>query len=53
MLPNLFKFFVVLQEEGEVLVGDVDVAVAAVLSVLLDRRAAAGERVLVHFVLDL
>ena len=53
ILPDLLQLFVVREEEGQVLVGDVDVAVAAVLSVLLHSRAAAGVSVLVDLVLDL
>ena len=39
------ELFVIFQEEGQVLVGDVDVAVPTLLSVLLQCRAATGERV--------
>ncbi len=53
ILPDLLQLFVVREEEGQVLVGDVDVAVAAVLSMLLHGRAAAGVSVLVDLVLDL
>lgn len=50
---NTLQFSVVLQEEGEILEGDVDLGVAAQLTVELHGLLATGESVLVDFVLDL
>lgn len=52
-LSDLLQSLVILKKEGEILEGDVDVAVAALLAVLLLGVAAARERVLVDLCLDL
>ena len=47
-LSNLLEALIVVEEEGEVLVGDVHFAVAALFPVLLNCLLATAERVLVN-----
>jgi len=51
-LPHLSESFVVLEEEGEVLIGDVDITVAPLGTVLFYRGAAPRERIVVDLVFD-
>ena len=50
---NFFQSFVVFQKEFQILKTDVNVAIAALFSMLFDRRSTARKCVLVDFVLDL